>query len=79
MDFLFHTIVQLRGKRIDYNVYELLPGKYKAELLSNARENFKPAKKIVFWKEKERWKAESFKNQDIVEILGKDIELYKNK
>ena len=76
MRLLFTSKIVLDRKKIDYNIYQfkLNPDRYKAESLLRGE----ILEEIVFWRRKNRWKAERKECQRLVEILGKKIEAFKN-
>ena len=76
MKFLFHTTVSISGQLGYYNVNEIEPGKYQAELLDsdNTQNEFTP--ELIIWKENGAWKTEKAPDVFIAERIGEDIERY---
>jgi hypothetical protein len=76
VSFALHTSFWLNGRRFKYDLYafKLAPGQYKGDMFPLHRQNFNAVKCMTFWRRSDKWKAASINNQQLAEILGKQIE-----
>jgi hypothetical protein len=71
MELIFQTSIVDKGETLIYDVFEyrLNRGIFRAILRSG-----NTSKEIIFWKDKDGWKARFHKDYDIAGIIGRRIE-----